>query len=135
MPYATRQLGKLFDGIAGNASLAIRTTDAQDCTDADEFAWAGALTYGAATAVTITPYKSNNGGTTWVQAQAENLDSAGLGTLKDYSNIKDTSGVSITLEGSIRTVGFTHVKLIASFASGSADDAFTLYGSLNLKKR
>ena len=134
MKYTVKQLGALLNAIAGDAALATRTTASTNVVGGSRFYWTAALTYGAATAVTITPYKSNDEGTTWVQAQAEKIASDGTATLSDYAWTKSTGSGDITMEGWLDVIGATHVKLIASFASGSADDSFTLKGSLAMAK-
>lgn len=78
-------------------------------------------TYGAATAVTVTPTLSIDGGTTYGSETSTSI-SSGTGTVSVYSDSYTTGAANALLRLSYDVAGCTHLKLVIAGTGANGSD-------------
>lgn len=86
-------------------------------------------TYGAATAVTVTPSCSSDGGTTYGQETSTSIAS-GTGTVSAYSDSYTTGAANKTLRLKYDVTGCDHYKLIFAGTGANGSDLVNVQAAL-----
>ena len=118
-----KNLHVLLDGVAANAAEASRTAEVNVINSAS-IGFSMSTTRVAHTAISMTIFKSADGGTTYARVPSVAV-SAGAGTASDYTVTK-TTAVSDTLWIDTGCESCTNVRVVCSATAGGATDLITL---------